>query len=73
MGSATKDGYFFQYNDFSSNVIKNFQDFRDKKELYDVTLTCDDHSFVQVKNKTVLTSVKIFIIMSNGLAYQYEM
>jgi len=63
MGSATKatartgDGYFFQYFDFSSNVIKNFQDFRDKKELYDVTLTCDDHSYVQVKNKTILASV----------------
>ena len=58
MGSATKatsrigDGYFFQYADFSSNVLKNFQDFRDKKELYDVTLTCDDHSYVQVLGKS---------------------
>ena len=46
-GFTTKDCYFLQWSNFSSNIVTNLQEIRDENEFYDVTLACDERNIVQ--------------------------
>jgi hypothetical protein len=60
MGSATggpnhQDCFVLKWNDFPTNVVTNLQEMRDENDFYDVTLACDEQSFIQ-GHKVILSA-----------------
>ena len=60
MGSATagtgnQECFVLRWNDFPSNVVTNLQEMRQDNDFYDVTLACDEQSFIQ-GHKVILSA-----------------
>ena len=60
MGSATagtgnQECFVLRWNDFPSNVVTNLQEMREDNDFYDVTLACDEQSFIQ-GHKVILSA-----------------
>ena len=55
MGSAIKEKYSLQWQDFHANIATSFGDLRDEEEFLDVTLTCDEDKQVMA-HKVILSA-----------------
>ena len=60
MGSATagtgnQECFVLRWNDFPTNVVTNLQEMREDNDFYDVTLACDEQSFIQ-GHKVILSA-----------------
>jgi hypothetical protein len=58
MGSAaggSQDCFVLKWNEFPTNVLTNLQEMRDEQDFYDVTLACDQQSFIQ-GHKVILSA-----------------
>ena len=54
-GNPGQECFVLRWNDFSTNVVTNLQEMRDDHDFYDVTLSCDEQSFIQ-GHKVILSA-----------------
>lgn len=52
---GTQDCLVLKWNDFPTNILINLQEIRDENDFYDVTLTCDENSFIS-GHKVILSA-----------------
>ena len=55
MGSAIKEKYSLQWQDFHANIATSFGDLRDEEEFLDVTLACDEDKQVMA-HKVIISA-----------------
>ena len=61
--SMANEKFCLRWNDFESNISVAFQEIRDDKDFFDVTLACDD-DHIQVNKMILISCSELFHIVS---------
>ena len=58
MGSPSGEKFCLKWNDFDNNLRSSFQQFREDKDFFDVSLVCEDEQIEA--HKTILSACSVF-------------